>query len=360
MDLQQYVNPGLTEESVLDEFCSRFCAAQPFPWLVLDGFLNEGLLARLIDEFPQPGPDYEKYCLGDDGRLGPNYANPNLKEFPDAFKVLDTVLSSPEFLRWLSRITGIDEIEYDPQYFGGGIRESAAQVFLPPHLDFNYNPGTLSHRRLNLLIYLNEDWREEWGGAIQVHRDPRVHRNDSLVASFPPILNRCFLFETSERSWHGFNRLLPPPERTRRAFTIYYYTKERPDLAALNYRNTEYVEPPLPPHMRTGYTLTPEDELLLGEAMARRDDRIVMLYRLRAEADTYSVRLRGENEELRGLSQSLREECDRLTAAAVDREAAASGEPVVTRPPASGNSVAAPGRGLPRVLRAIGRTLQRG
>jgi 2-oxoglutarate-Fe(II)-dependent oxygenase superfamily protein len=316
MELSQFVNSRFADDSVLGELRVQFQTAEPFPWIVLENFLTRNFVDRLVADFPQPGPDYAKYCLGDDGQIGPNYANPNPQEFPAAFRLLDSLISGDGFSSLLSKITGIPDLEYDPDYFGGGIRESQSQVFLPPHIDFNHHPRTMSHRRLNLLVYLNEDWMEEWGGAIQVHRDPRVHRKDSMIASFPPVLNRCFIFETSERSWHGFNRLVPPPGRSRRAFKVYYYTKDRPDAGAVGWHNTEYVEPPLPVRFAAGHVLTEEDELVLNEAIVRRDARIELLYRIRAEADGKYAHVWKEYEYYLDLSRTLRRELDGLTAAA--------------------------------------------
>lgn len=334
MELSKFLNSRFADESALGQLRAGFQSAEPFPWLVLEDFLTSSFVDRLVADFPRKGPGYDKYCLGEDGEICPNYANPNPKEFPEAFQLLDSLISSGEFVTFLSKLTGIPDLEYDPDYFGGGIRESQSQVFLPPHIDFNYHPRTVSHRRLNLLVYLNEDWMEEWGGAIQVHRDPRVHRTDSMVASFPPVLNRCFIFETSERSWHGFNRLVPPPGRSRRAFTVYYYTKDRPDADAVNWHNTEYVEPPLPARFTAGYTLTDQDELLLDEAIVRRDSRIGMLYRIRAEADGKYAHVWKEYEYYLALSRSLRHELDSVRAAA-----AQAGEAAQIGPrPAQGSS----------------------
>jgi hypothetical protein len=310
MNLTGYLRDPITVSPAIDRLRARFESASPFPWLVIDDFLTPSFVERLLADFPQPGPAYDKYCVGDDGRPGPNYANPDPATFAGSFRELDTLLSSAAWLNWLSTVTGIPNLEYDPDYFGGGIRESRAQVFLPPHIDFNYHPRTLSHRRLNLLIYLNEDWQEEWGGAIQVHRDPRIHRTDNLIASFAPILNRCFLFETSERSWHGFNRLMPPAGRSRRAFTIYYYTKHRPDEASVDFHNTEYVEPALPVRFTDGYTLTGEDVVLLAEAMTRRDDRIAQLYQIRAASEGKYADLWKHYEYYLDLSRKLRAELD--------------------------------------------------
>lgn len=261
-----------------------FRGADPFPHVAIDGFLNAAFADSLVADFPQRDADYERHCIGEDGKPSENYSNSEPETFPFAFRVLDALMKDAGFLSLLGEMTGIAELEYDPEYFGGGIRESSGRTFLPPHIDFNHHPRRIIHRRLNLLLYLNQDWHAEWGGNLQVHRDPRAH-SDSLVASYPPVFNRCLIFETSETSWHGFDRLQPPQGRARRAFTIYFYTKDRPEAESVQWHNTEYVEPPLPTHFEEGYTLTAEDVAVLREAYARRDGRIAMLYAMRREFD---------------------------------------------------------------------------
>jgi Rps23 Pro-64 3,4-dihydroxylase Tpa1-like proline 4-hydroxylase len=287
------------------QLCKQFNSVEPFPHLIVDNFFSDAFIKRLQEEFPVRGQeDYLRFCRQDGGEIGTNYANGDVNAFPPAYKELDALVASKEFRDMVSAITGIPDLEYDPDYFGGGIRESI-DGFLPPHLDFNYHPKTKSHRRLNLLFYFNDDWKEEWGGNLQVHKDPKVHKKDSLVHSYLPARNRCLAFETSEISWHGFDRLNVPEGRARRAFTIYYYTKTRPNAEKIKLHNTEYVEPPLPSHLQPGYQLTAQDVAFLEESFVRRDDRIRMLYELRAEHDGKMAHVWSEYEYYLALSQRL-------------------------------------------------------
>jgi hypothetical protein len=265
---------------------AAFRSADPFPHVVIDDFFTEAFFTQLQRDFPQRGAGYDRFCREDGGEIGTNYANGEVASFPPAFRTLDALIASPAFRRQITELTGIDGLEYDATYFGGGIRESASGTFLPAHLDFNHHPQTQYHRRMNLLFYLNDEWDAGWGGNLQVHRDPNVFTGDtSLVQSYPPLRNRCLIFETSEISWHGFDRLALPEGKSRRAFTVYYYTEHRPDEAAVKLHNTEYVEPPLPGHFKPGHVLTEADVALLQEAIARRDGRIRMLYQLRMQME---------------------------------------------------------------------------
>lgn len=282
--LDQIVNLRSEEECRL--LASRFQTAYPFPHVCVDNFFAAPFAQDLLGDFPnQSDPDYARFCIEDGNRVGQNYANGDASSFPPAFKRLNDLSADPAFREYLTRLTGIPELEFDPDYFGGGIRESRSSIFLPVHLDFNYHPKTLSHRRLNFLLYLNPAWERSWGGNIQVHLDPAVYKEKSLVDSFAPLMNRVFIFETSETSWHGFDRLDLPEGMSRRAWSIYYYTKDRDGAEDIKRRNTEYVEPPLPASLTPGHVLTTQDVQSLQELLQRRDERIAMLYEMRRTFD---------------------------------------------------------------------------
>jgi len=283
LDIWALVNSRSKAE--LSRLQDQFVNANPYSHLVVDNFFKADFLASLQRDFPVKSEEYDRFCIEDGGRIGTNYANGQVETFPPAFKQLDALIKSKAFLDYIQKLTGIEKLQYDPQYFGGGIRESRSGTFLPPHLDFNHHPASLTHRRLNLLFYFNPEWQEEWGGNLQVHRDPIEFSGISAVYSYMPLNNRCLIFETSEISWHGFDRLNLPEDRSRRAFTLYYYTERRPNEQSVKFHNTEYVEPPLPPHFIAGHTLSEADVSLLNEYIARRDSRIRMLYDLRADLD---------------------------------------------------------------------------
>jgi len=178
----------------------------------------------------------------------------------------------------MEALTGIEELQYDPANYGGGTHENFDGRELRPHVDFNYHPVTKLHRRLNVIVYLNREWQRSWGGALALHTDPR----DPLdaVVEFQPVFNRCVIFETSERSWHGFSRIDLPndgKDRSRKSISIYLYTRERPEEEAVGEHTTLFVPRALPPRFRAGLTLDEEDERELGELIGQRD-RLIRLY----------------------------------------------------------------------------------
>lgn len=260
-----------------DELRREFRTAEPFPHVVIDGFLDATLCRRLADDFP--AYDTERF-RNEWGELGKAW-HEDVSRLGEAYATLDRGLRSPEFLGLLGRISGIPNLLFDPHYFGGGTHENLHGMELDPHVDFNLHPETKLHRRLNLLLYLNEEWHDAWGGALELHTNPWLHPALDEVKTISPLLNRCVIFETSDRSWHGFRRIDLPPERrtlSRRSFAMYLYTRERPALPLIPHDITIYTDRPLPEHIRPGHTLSDTDVRELETLLARRDRKLEYLY----------------------------------------------------------------------------------
>ena len=272
--------PSIVHPRVMDaadELQVRFRAAEPFPLVVLDGFLEPELCRRLVATFPAYDGDRFRNGWGELGKAW----REDVSRLGRAWAELDRGLRSPEFLGLLSRISGIPGLLFDPTYFGGGTHENLHDMELDPHVDFNLHPQTQLHRRLNLLLYLNEEWDEAWGGSLELHTDPWRPPHENRVTTIPPLMNRCVIFETSDRSWHGFRRITLPDDRrklSRRSFAMYLYTRERPALPLIPHDVTIYTDRPLPDRLHAGYTLTEADVAELGALVSRRDRKLEYLY----------------------------------------------------------------------------------
>ena len=267
--------------SVADQaaaFAARFRAAKPYPHLVIDEFFERTLCRRLQREFPKFDPAQARNEVGEIGRKA---AYSNLAALGPAYAELDRLLQSSDFLALVGRLTGIPALLYDPEYVGGGAHLNLNGQELDQHVDFNYHPRTGGHRRLNLLLYLNEEWQEDWGGCLELQSNPRGPKEHNEVVRIVPRANRCVIFETSERSWHGFSRVALPEKKAhlgRRSIAVYFYTKERPAAQVAPAHGTVYVPPALPEHFEIGRTLTPDDVEELQILLRRRDTQIEYLY----------------------------------------------------------------------------------
>lgn len=262
-------------------FAARFRSARPFPHLVIDEFLDRAFCRELQREFPAFDPGLARNELGE---IGGKAVYSNVAALGPAHARFDQLLQSGEFLSLVSRLTSIPNLLYDPEYVGGGAHLNMNGQDLDQHVDFNYHPRTNAHRRLNLMIYLNDQWEEEWGGCLELQSNPRGPRERNEVARILPLANRCVIFETTEKSWHGFSRIaIPGGEEAaqrlgRRSLAVYYYTKERDAQAAAPSHGTVYVPPPLPERIRSGHTLTDDDMTELEVLVRRRDTQIEYLY----------------------------------------------------------------------------------
>jgi Rps23 Pro-64 3,4-dihydroxylase Tpa1-like proline 4-hydroxylase len=207
----------------LDQLAAEFQAGQPFKHVVVDGLFREDFLREVAAEFYPPG-DRRWHRFKDKSRqvklmLQSEY------ELPPRVRELTRELNAEPFLRKLSALTGIDGIIADPYLEGGGMHQIEAGGKLAVHADFN--KSTIMHvdRRLNVLVYLNEGWQEEWGGSLELWDREMT----ACVKRVAPVFNRMLVFLTDDFSFHGHpDPLACPPGVTRKSVAMYYYTNGRP------------------------------------------------------------------------------------------------------------------------------------
>jgi hypothetical protein len=213
---------SLINDFDVDAAAAAMRAAPAFPHFCLDQFLDERFAREVRAAFPAYAAATE---LGDTF----NAVNEKRKvqitdatKFPPAILKLHQLLASPEVVSMFSRLSGIDGLVADPLLAGGGIHETNHGGHLDVHIDFNYNEQLQLFRRLNVLIYFNEDWNDDWGGILDLwDRDVKT-----CVNRISPIFNRAAGFATSDHSWHGVTPLSCPPGQMRKSFAVYYYAKE--------------------------------------------------------------------------------------------------------------------------------------
>jgi Rps23 Pro-64 3,4-dihydroxylase Tpa1-like proline 4-hydroxylase len=211
----------------------QFRENKPYPHLHLSEFLDSHLAADLAKEFPGLQTDaWTRYKHQNENKLGLT----KRALFPSLLGEVVDELNSPEFVQWLSDVTGIPNLLADDSLEGGGLHQSTRGGFLNIHTDFSmHHYNKKWRRRINLILYLNPDWQENWGGAIELW-DRNVTR---CVAKVPPLLNEVLIFQTDEISYHGFPEPLSCPEgESRKSIALYYYTEETQTAVAS--RSTNY------------------------------------------------------------------------------------------------------------------------
>jgi hypothetical protein len=201
---------------------AAYQAASPFPHIVIDGFLKAEVAAALEAQFPKVDHTLWKHHLHLNSH---KFACNTLGALPELFQAVIRELNSPPLLEYLEALTGIAGLSADGELEGGGLHQIVPGGYLRVHADFNYHPATGYHRRLNLLLYLNREWRGEWDGNLELWRPDMSGCGKSVV----PALNRCVIFSTTDVAFHGHPRPLKcPPTMSRKSVALYYYTAERP------------------------------------------------------------------------------------------------------------------------------------
>ena len=191
--------------------------AQPFPHVVIDDFLPPENLELVVEELSAGVEHTERYDNAEERKL----ATDDESRLPPTARHLLTQFNSAPFLEFLERVTGIEGLIPDPHFVGGGFHEIKRGGFLKVHADFNRHRRLGLDRRLNVLLYLNRDWQEEYGGHLELwSRDMKTCEQRIL-----PIFNRCVIFSTTDFAYHGHPEPLTCPEdRSRRSLALYYYT----------------------------------------------------------------------------------------------------------------------------------------
>jgi Rps23 Pro-64 3,4-dihydroxylase Tpa1-like proline 4-hydroxylase len=224
------VDIGRLEEQ-LGRLHEEYVSARPYPHIVLDDVLDPDVAKLAMKEFP--ALDTEQWN---------NFIHVNERKFsntdPESWSpVLRSVLAtfqSPRFVTFLSAMTGIENLVIDETLMGGGLHQTMQGGYLNIHHDFTVHPRKRHwRRRINLLLYLNEDWAPEYGGDLEMWSSDMKR----CVRKVAPVANRVVVFTTDTNSFHGHPEPLAcPPGMARRSLALYYFTEEERPLV----RSTEY------------------------------------------------------------------------------------------------------------------------
>lgn len=209
-------------KAIVTERTAEYRDAQPFPNIVFEDFVDPDVLAAVVAElagmdrgnWQHTTKDYERKSSIED-----------VRRFPPLTRALVQHLNASPFLEFIEELTGIRGLIADPHLRGGGLHEIRRGGTLGVHADFNVYTRLKIFRRLNLLIYLNRDWQDDWGGHLELWD----RSGKRCVTRIAPTFNRAVLFETSNFSYHGHPHPLQcPEERSRQSIALYYYSVEYP------------------------------------------------------------------------------------------------------------------------------------
>ncbi len=211
-------------ETLAQAKAEEYKANQPYPHICLDDFLPGDVAEAALRDFPEPKEaDWRAYK---DVNQHKKLAFDAVEKLPPSIRDVLYFLNTRPMLKFLETLTGIQSVLPDPNYVGGGLHQIRPGGLLEVHADFSYHNGLRLDRRINVLIYLNKDWKEEYGGHFELW-DREVKRAEKKIL---PIFNRCAIFSTTSVSFHGHPvPLACPPDRNRKSIATYYYSNGRPE-----------------------------------------------------------------------------------------------------------------------------------
>lgn len=197
-----------------------FKSAQPFPHIIIDGFLRPEAADLVLKEFSADEKDWTYYRHFNENKRGLR----DLSLMGENTRKTIADLHSEEFVDWLSLVTGVGSLIADRALEdGGGLSETRAGGFLNIHADFLTHPTRAGWlRQVNLLIFLNKDWDRRYNGALELWEAGPMR----CAKKITPEFNRCVIFQSTERSYHGHpEKLECPEEKSRKSMALYYYQK---------------------------------------------------------------------------------------------------------------------------------------
>jgi len=208
----------------------NYATANPYPHIVLEDFFNEDFLNEILESFPDLSKT--KYSEEWKNKNEVKFGNSDYHSFPGKIKSFFDFLNSDNFLQFLQKLTSIKEkLVYDPELNGGGLHEIKKGGVLKIHTDFNRHPKLDLDRRINVLIYLNKNWKDSYGGQLELW-DKNVSK---CIKKISPNFNTMVIFSTTDFSNHGHpDPLNCPDEISRKSIALYYFSSGRPKHEIIN------------------------------------------------------------------------------------------------------------------------------
>jgi hypothetical protein len=195
--------------------------SSPYQHIIIDNLIENRFIESIFKAFPKLNdPDWEHtYDEGIEVKSRTNWTS----EFDIPDKIIDIIriFNSSPVLNAIGSRLKIPKLIPDPYFTGGGLNVTPKGGLLDVHVDGNYHDATGLNRRVNLLLYLNKNWKPEWGGELGIYKN----QGKTLHTSIAPIFNRCVIFDTHDKSYHGLpNPINFPKKENRKSIILYYYT----------------------------------------------------------------------------------------------------------------------------------------
>lgn len=222
-------------KSNIDSLNKEFIKNIPYPHVLIRKFFTEEIANKLSEVFPSIDSEtWKKY----NNPLEHKYSHNEISKLPEEYKKIFVLLQSDEFISLIKQITSIQNLENDPLLHGAGLHFYPNRGKLDLHLDYSLHPFLKKERRVNLIIYLNKNFKEQWGGQLELRS-----RDFNTIKQVIPKFNSAILFQTSDDSVHGVPEEINCPEgEGRKSIAIYYISEPRNNIIIR--KKAEFLEIP--------------------------------------------------------------------------------------------------------------------
>tara|TARA_S200000501_G_scaffold364269_1_gene396182 strand:- start:448 stop:1284 length:837 start_codon:yes stop_codon:yes gene_type:complete len=225
---ETFINKEYLEQDAIRDLSIKYQNAKPFPHIEISNFFKKDIIQDINLNFPnlQKINSYKR-----DSKNEIKFGLEDQSKIPKNISDFIMFLNSQNFLRLLQEITSIEELLIsDPYLLGGGLHETKKGGFLKVHSDFYTHQKFKLDRRLNLLIYLNDDWKYEYGGHLELWDKYMKNCVKKVEIGF----NKLCIFSTDNFSFHGYPDPIDCPEnKSRKSLALYYYSNGRPDKESM-------------------------------------------------------------------------------------------------------------------------------
>ena len=244
----------------LEQLNKSYITANPFEHVVIPNFFSENTANQIYNQFPDPDDTWFKYDNPFEGKYIFNTFKPD-----DPMKRVIDSMYTPEFLGYMSTLSGIEKLESDPHLNAGGLHAYSRNGMSGVHLDYTIHPITGKERRLSIMVYMSKNWDNTWGGNLKMW-DENLENSVTMDHS---LWNTALVFKTNGPTYHGFPEPIKCPEGVyRKVIGIYYVSEPTAESLARPRKNAHYfAEPGKPVHekmqklldIRRSRRLTPDD-----------------------------------------------------------------------------------------------------
>jgi len=211
-------------------------SGKPYPHIVIKNYFDQNFLSKVLDEFPNLSKISSSKNYNNKNEI--KFSNNKKKNFKKNTKILFKFLNSKLFLNFVQNLASINEkLLPDFELNGGGLHEIKRGGVLKIHTDFNKHPYKNIDRRINVLIYLNKQWKKNYGGNLELWNKSMK----KCVKKIAPNFNTMVIFSTNDFTNHGHPNPLKCPETiSRKSIATYYFSKGRPlkEILKVRKKNT--------------------------------------------------------------------------------------------------------------------------